>query len=154
VRFASITGRNFREEGLNDTILFGGLAARVVRATATSAEVLVPRGASTGTLTAAGAGGRTQSGEAFSISALPLNEAVAVYPNPTHDQVTISWRQADLVVQQVCIYDTIGRLVATGAMSSATSDELTVPLTHCRAGIYIVAIETPAGRVMKRIILL
>ncbi|MCB2407708.1 IPT/TIG domain-containing protein [Hymenobacter sp. BT178] len=150
----TIIGRNFREEGLNDTILFGGLTARVVRATATSAEVVVPRGASTGTLTAAGAGGRGQSGEVFSVSALPLNEAVAVYPNPTHDKVTISWRQADFVVQQVRIYNTIGGLVATEVVSSATSDELTIPLTHCRAGVYVAVIDTPAGRVVKRITLL
>ncbi|TGE27495.1 DUF7619 domain-containing protein [Hymenobacter metallicola] len=149
-----LTGRNFREEGLNDTILLGGLATRIVRTTATSAEVVVPRGASSGILTAAGAGGRGQSGEAFTMSTLPLHEAVTVYPNPTPDQVTISWRQADFVVQQVRIYDTIGSLVATSLVSSAAADELTLPLTHCRAGLYIVVIETPAGRVVKRVTLL
>ena len=150
----TITGRNFREEGLNDTILLGGLTARVLRVTATSAEVVIPRGASTGTLTAAGAGGRGQSIESFNVSVLPLNEAVAVYPIPSRDNVTISWRQADFVVQQVRIYDTIGGLITTALVSSATSDELTIPLTHCRAGLYIAVIETPAGRVVKRVTLL
>lgn len=150
----TITGRNFGEEGLNDTILVAGIAARVLRATATSVEVVVPRGAVTGALTAAGAGGSGQSGTAFNVSTLSLNEAVTIYPNPTRDQVTISWRNAEFVVQQVRIYDTIGTLIATAAVSSATSDELTVPLTHCRAGIYITVIETPAGRIVKRITLL
>ena len=150
----TITGRNFREEGLNDTILLGGLAARVLRATATSAEVVVPRGASTAVWTAAGAGGRGPSRELFTVRTLPLNEAVTVYPTPTHNEVTISWRQADFVVQQVRIYDTIGGLMATELVSSATSDELTIPLTHCRAGLYLAVIETPAGRIVKRITLL
>ncbi|UOQ74906.1 DUF7619 domain-containing protein [Hymenobacter cellulosilyticus] len=149
-----LTGRNFREEGLNDTILFGGLAARVLRATATSVEVVVPRGASTGTLTAAGAGGQGKSGEAFSVNALPLNEAVTVFPTPTYDKVTVSWRQADFVVQQVRIYNSIGGLIATEMVPAATADELTVSLAHCRSGLYIAVIETPAGRVVKRITLL
>ncbi|RYY10323.1 MAG: T9SS type A sorting domain-containing protein, partial [Cytophagaceae bacterium] len=150
----TLTGRNFGEEGLSDTILFGGLAARVLRATVTSTEVLVPRGASTGLLTAAGAGGRGQSTDAFTVSILPLNEAVAIYPNPTPDKVSINWRYADFVVQQVRIYDAIGSLIATELVTSATADELIVPLTHCRPGLYVAVIETPAGRLVKRITLL
>lgn len=150
----TLTGRNFGEEGLNDTILFGGLAARVLRTTATSAEVVVPRGASTGVVTAAGAGGRGQSSDAFNVSALPLNEAVAVYPNPTPDGITINWRYADFVVQQVRIYDAIGSLISTELLPSTAADELVIPLTHCRAGLYVAVIETPAGRLIKRITLL
>jgi sugar lactone lactonase YvrE len=150
----TLTGRNFREEGLNDTILLGGLRARVLRATATSAEVVVPRGARTGNLTAAGAGGQSQSGEVFSVTTLPLNEAVVIFPNPTRDQVTVSWRQADFVVQQVRVYNALGSLVATESVPSAVADELTIPLTHCRAGLYLAVIETPAGRIVKRITLL
>jgi sugar lactone lactonase YvrE len=150
----TLTGRNFGEEGLSDTILFGGLTARVLRATATSAEVLVPRGASNGLLTVAGAGGRGLSTAAFTLDALPLNEAVAIYPNPTFEQVTINWRHADFVVQQIRIYDAIGGLIANEEVTSATADELTVLLTHCRAGLYVAIIETPAGRIIKRITLL
>jgi len=149
-----ISGRNFREEGLNDTILFGGLATHIIRATATSAEVVVPRGASTGTLTAAGAGGKGQSGKDFIVSTLPLHEAVTVSPNPTPDKVTVSWRHADFVVQEVRIYTAIGTLVATESIPSITSDELTIVLTHCRSGLYLAVIETPAGRIVKRITLL
>ena len=116
--------------------------------------MVVPRGASTGTLTAAGAGGRGQSGEAFSVSALPLSEAVTLYPNPTHDKVSISWSHADFVVQQVRIYTVLGGLVATEVVTAAASDELTIPLAHCRAGLYLVVVETPAGRIVKRITLL
>ena len=150
----TLTGRNFREEGLNDTIQLGGVVARVLRATATSAEIEVPRGASTGVLTAAGAGGRGQSSNGFHVTILPANEAVTVFPNPTHDQVTISWRHANFVVEQVRIYNTLGRLIATELVSTATADELTISLTHYRAGLYIAVIETPAGRVVKRITLL
>ena len=150
----TLTGLHFGEEGLRDTILLGGLAAHVVRATATSAEVLVPRGASPGVLTVAGAGGQGKSREAFTVNSLPLSEAVTVYPTPAQGEVTISWRHADFVVQQVRIYDVLGSLVATGASPAATADELTVPLAHCRAGLYLAVIETPAGRVIKRITLL
>jgi sugar lactone lactonase YvrE len=150
----TLIGRNFQAEGLTDTILFGGLAARVVRATSTSAEVVVPRGASTGALTVAGAGGRGQSGDIFQVSALPLNEAVTVYPTPTHEQVTISWRQANFVVQRIRIYSPIGSLVATELVPPAASDELTIALTNCRAGLYLAVIETPVGRLVKRITLL
>ncbi|OUJ74111.1 DUF7619 domain-containing protein [Hymenobacter crusticola] len=150
----TITGRNFREEGLNDTILFGRLAAHILRATATSVDVVVPRGASTGALFAAGAGGTGKSAETFSVSTLPLNEAVTVYPNPTQDKVTISWRHADFVVERVHIYTPIGDLIATELVPAATSDELTVALTHCRAGLYLAVIETPVGRIVKRITLL
>jgi uncharacterized repeat protein (TIGR01451 family) len=150
----TLTGRNFQEESRNDTLLVGGLAARIVRATSTSMEVIIPRGATTAALTVAGAGGRGQSAEAFQVRMLPLNEAVAVYPNPTRDKLTVSWRQADFIIQQVRIYNSIGELVATESVSSATLDELTIPLTHCRAGLYLAIIETPAGRIVKRIIVL
>lgn len=146
----TISGRNFGEEGLPDTMLVGGLAARVVRATGTSVEVLVPRGASTGAWVAAGAGGLGQSGEPFTVSALPPHEAVTMYPTPAHKEVTISWHQADFVVQQVRIYDAIGGLVATEVVPATAADELTVALTHCRAGLYLAVIETPAGRIVKR----
>jgi sugar lactone lactonase YvrE len=149
----TLTGRNFGEEGLSDTILFAGLTASLLRATATSAEVVVPRGASTGVVTVAGAGGRGQSADIFSVSVLPLKEAVDLYPSPTHDKVTISWRYADFVVQRVRIYDTIGGLIATEAVTSASADELTISLAHCRAGLYLAIIETPAGQIIKRITL-
>ena len=150
----TVTGRNFGEEGLKDTIMLGGLATRVVRATATSAEVVVPRGANTGALTILGAGGSSQSAAAFTVTALPLSEAVTVYPTPTHEQVTISWRQADFVVRQVRIYNAIGDLVATELVPAAATDELTISLAHCRAGLYLAVVDTPLGRVVKRITLL
>lgn len=87
------------------------------------------------------------------MSALPLQEAVTLYPNPTHEAVTISWRQADFVVQQVRIYDAIGSLIAAEQVPSAASEELTISLAHCRAGLYVAIIETPMGRVVKRIAL-
>jgi hypothetical protein len=104
-------------------------------------------------VTVAGAGGRGQSADVFSVSVLPLKEAVDLYPSPTHDKITISWRYADFVVQRVRIYDTIGGLIATEAVTSASADELTISLAHCRAGLYLAIIETPAGQVIKRITL-
>ncbi|WP_426492495.1 DUF7619 domain-containing protein [Hymenobacter sp. 102] len=147
----TLSGRNFLEENRPDTILLAGRVARIVRATATTAEVLVPRGASTGTLTVAGAGGRGQSAGAFSVQALPLAEAVTLYPNPAATQVTVSWQHADFIVERVRVYDALGRLAATAVVSSAVASELTVSLAHCQAGLYTVLIDTPAGRVVKRL---
>ncbi|UOQ69154.1 T9SS type A sorting domain-containing protein [Hymenobacter volaticus] len=105
-------------------------------------------------MTAAGAGGRGQSSAVFHVTILPAGEAVTIFPNPTREKVTISWHHAQFVVEQVRIYDTLGRLIATEAVPSAAADELTVLLTSYRAGLYIAVIETPAGRVVKRITLL
>jgi hypothetical protein len=78
---------------------------------------------------------------------------VLVYPNPTRGNVTLNWQKADFVVEHVRIYDAIGSLVFEQATKGA-ADEVVLPFSGRRAGLYVVVVQTTQGQVVKRLTVL
>ncbi|WP_165822090.1 DUF7619 domain-containing protein [Hymenobacter edaphi] len=149
-----ITGLHFNAENRPDTVYFNGVAAQVLRTSATELEAVVPRGAGSGAILAAGAGGQGRSLTSFTVSALPPAEAVRVYPNPSRGDVGVNWQLADFVVQQVRVYDAVGRLISSQPVPATGADEVVVPLAGRRQGLYLVVLQTSQGPLVKRVTLL
>ncbi|NML67558.1 hypothetical protein HHL22_20345 [Hymenobacter sp. RP-2-7] len=145
----TVTGQHFGADAQADTIYVGGVAARVLRSTATEALVVVPKGARTGPLAVAGAGGRGQSSQEFALLALPPAEAVAVYPNPTHGPLLLDWQRAGFAVQEVCVYNTLGALLLRQDLRSLAADTLALPTLL--PGLYLVVVQTALGPVTKHV---
>lgn len=79
---------------------------------------------------------------------------IALYPNPTSNQITISSSQA--VIYSVEVYDLAGRqLMSTGEGSISgrvQNDHVTMDVSALPSGVYFSKIETDKGRVVKRFV--
>ena len=146
----TISGMNFNADSQVDTIYVNGVAARVLRSSATQAVVQVPRGVRTGPLVVAGAGGRGPSSQDFVVLTLAPDEALAVYPNPTRGLVVLDWQRADFGVQEVRVYNALGKLVLQQALGAAATSA-PLPLDAVGPGLYLVVVQTAQGPVTKRV---
>jgi hypothetical protein len=146
-----LTGSNFQVDAQADTVFFAGVPARVVGITASALQVLVPKGAHTGPVTIAGAGGRGSSKANFEVLALTPEEAIAVYPTPTNGALTVNWERAEFAVQRLTLYDALGQRLLSQSFDAAGPAEIQLHLESYRPGMYVLMLQTTAGRVLKRI---
>ena len=147
----TLSGENFNLDGQADSVYFTGAAAKVLSASPTKLRVLVPRGARSGPLLVAGAGGRTASKAGFGVLTLLPDEALALYPNPAPGgAATLDWRRAAFSVTQVRVFDSRGGLVLSYAPAAA-ADTLALPLAGRSPGLYLVLVQTSQGLVRKRL---
>lgn len=78
-------------------------------------------------------------------------QAVAVYPNPTHGPLTLDWQHADFALQEVRVYNALGQLVLRQALAGVATDTLPLALDTAGPGLYLVIIQTARGSVTKRV---
>ncbi|WP_187261998.1 DUF7619 domain-containing protein [Pontibacter beigongshangensis] len=147
-----LKGQHFLTLGRQDTVSFSGMEAVILSSSASSFKVRVPRGAATGKVMVAGSGGRALAD--FELEPLTPQQAIEVYPNPSSGHITIDFVKADFDVQAVQVYDVRGRLVHDQLLNSGLSYKLEIDLSANAAGVYLVAIRTERGMVVKRIALL
>jgi PKD repeat protein len=77
---------------------------------------------------------------------------ISVYPNPTNSQFTVdfsTYRQQDVIIN---VYNMVGKLVQT--TSSKDVDKITIDMLNQSSGIYIVAIKTPSGTIIRKLSLI
>ena len=101
----------------------------------------------------AGAGGKAIT-NAFVVFNLSLAEAIEIYPNPTKAALTINWYKANFKVESVSIYNSVGKLVFGKDLPAVPNDDLQLKLSPLTAGIYIMRLQTSAGPVIKRVVVL
>lgn len=73
--------------------------------------------------------------------------SLLVYPNPVKEQVTVT---AESPIKSISITDISGRLVLRNAVAGEISK--TVPTANLTNGIYLLTVETEAGKVTKKIV--
>jgi hypothetical protein len=147
----TLTGQHFGADEQVDTVSFGGVRAVVLSATPTTLVVRVPKGAQSGPLLVAGAGGRAQASALFEVLSLTPADAITVYPNPAHTALTVDWQRADFAVEAVRTYDALGRLLATQSLSDTTQTALPLSFAGRVAGLYVVVVQTSRGVVTKHV---
>ncbi|TGE29011.1 DUF7619 domain-containing protein [Hymenobacter metallicola] len=150
----TVSGRNFQVDAQTDTVFFGGIPARVLSATGSELQVVVPKGVRTAPLTVAGAGGRSNSPLDFEVVALSPDEAIAAYPNPTSGELNINWSKAEFEVLELSLYDALGRVVYQQGNLAREPEHVQLRLMGYRPGMYLLRLQTSAGPVLKRISLL
>lgn len=95
--------------------------------------------------------------DSVAVGARPLSTELArdiaslrVFPNPTDQQVTVAFdlKQAGLV--EVSLLDLQGRVLAqrTGGLVSSWQTDFTLP----GAGVYLIVLETAAGRTVRQVL--
>ncbi len=144
-----LKGQHFLVLGQQDTVLFNGAKAAVLRAGEASLTVRVPRGAQTGKIQVSGIGGSTHSASDFVVEELTLQQAIVIYPNPTSGKFTIDYIKADFDVRQVEIFNTIGTRVFHQA--AGEGGKLEADLASLPAGLYHIQVSTSRGEVLKRL---
>ena len=147
----TLTGKNFLVEGKPDTLLLGKQPVAVLAATPTSAVIRVPKGVRTAPFVIAGSGGRTSSAQPFTVLDLSPAEAIEVYPNPAHRDVTLDWLKADFSLERVQVYNTLGSLVATVDLQAETGTRHQLHFAARQTGLYWLLIHTSRGLVKKRV---
>jgi uncharacterized repeat protein (TIGR01451 family) len=149
----TITGENFQADNQADTVYFNGKLAKVLQLTPTGLQVQAPKGVTSGTIVVAGAGGRAEAG-GFEVPELAPVEAIFIYPNPTKGGITVNWFKADFTVEQMQVYNAIGKLVVEQGLTGAANDEQQLLLSQFGSGVYIFRFRTSAGTIVKRVVAL
>ncbi|MFC6998882.1 IPT/TIG domain-containing protein [Rufibacter roseus] len=149
----TITGQNFGADGQADAVFFNGEPTAVLEATPTTLVVKAPKGVSTGAVKIEGAGGEA-TGDEFAVLDLSKEDAIAVFPNPSRGEITVNWYKANYTVQQVEVYDAIGKTLLVQKGEPVPGDEVKLSLSHFGPGIYTVRVQTSNGAVVKRIMVL
>jgi hypothetical protein len=147
----TITGLDFLREGTIDTVYFHGMPATVRSASPTQLVVEVPKGAFTGLVSVAGAGGKGLSPLEFVVPTLASDDAIDAYPNPATTQVTVGWRKADFAVQRVQVFNALGSMLFEQDVQAISTDTLTIDLSSARSGLYLVVLQTAKGTITKRL---
>ncbi|UYZ58854.1 DUF7619 domain-containing protein [Hymenobacter latericus] len=147
----TLTARHLRADAQPDTVWLGQLAAPVVASTPGTLVVQVPRGARTGAFVVGGSGGRSNASPAFEVRALSPDEAIALYPNPTHGTATLDWHRADFDLGELRVYNAVGALVLSRQLGHETTPALELNLAAQRPGLYLLVLQTARGRVLKRL---
>src|SRR5690606_35951710 len=78
-----------------------------------------------------------------------LAEKFNLYPNPATNVVTIT-NNENMVVQQVAVYDTTGKLISTQNFSEQAKIQLNVE--HLASGTYLLHLQTAQGIAVKKMV--
>jgi len=79
-----------------------------------------------------------------------LNNAIALYPNPANEQVTIA-NSSNIVLDAAMIYDLNGKLVAQIDLTNMASEKV-INISNFATGVYMVYITGEQSSVIKRLI--
>jgi len=80
--------------------------------------------------------------------ASPASPSVRVFPNPTRDQVSIAYQGRDRI-QRIKLMDTQGRILTTALPQER---QASLDLSSLPAGLYLLTVDTPRGRLTEKII--
>jgi hypothetical protein len=148
----TITGSDFSAIIANNSVSFNGVIATVLAATSTSLTVLVPVGATTGTISIESGCNLVASTNDFTISNLNvnafLNNKLNIYPNPSNGMLHFD---IDRILEDanLQIVDISGRIVFTN--SNFNSNE-TINISFLKSGIYIVKVNHEGKTFSQKII--
>jgi hypothetical protein len=81
-----------------------------------------------------------------------MDKNISIYPNPSNSQFTVdfsNYQQADVVID---VYNMVGKLVQS--TSSKDVNQMTIDISNQSSGIYIVAIKTSSGTIIKKLSLI
>ena len=79
-----------------------------------------------------------------------LNNAIALYPNPANEQVTIS-NSSNIALETAMIYDLNGKLVSQINLQDMQSEKV-IDVASFATGVYMVYITGEQSSVVKRLI--
>lgn len=86
----------------------------------------------------------------LSVNDLFLNDALAIYPNPTNDVISIKKNQ-DINLKKVVLYDMSGSVVTSGDFNKGFSEDIS--LKSFSGGVYTLMLSDDKGRMLiKKII--
>lgn len=93
---------------------------------------------------------RCGSSEVTSLRAVasPASPSVRVFPNPTRDQVRIAY-QGRGQIQRINLLDAQGRILTT---AFSQERQTSLDLSSLPAGLYLLTVDTPRGRLTEKII--
>ncbi|MBO0934621.1 M1 family aminopeptidase [Fibrella aquatilis] len=77
----------------------------------------------------------------------PTPDALQVYPNPSHDQLTVTFNIQTAGPLTLSLVNTLGQTVATQSETNAAAgaQKRTVPIRQLATGTYILRLQTPDG---------
>ncbi|MEL6811086.1 MAG: T9SS type A sorting domain-containing protein, partial [Bacteroidota bacterium] len=79
-----------------------------------------------------------------------LGNAIAMYPNPAQNKVTIA-NTSSILLEQAVIYDANGRLIHTIDLSDM-QQEKTIDVSQLASGVYMVQIQGDNATTVKRLV--
>lgn len=87
-----------------------------------------------------------------SVNDLPMDAAIAMYPNPTSGELNISFNNLAAGNYNVVVYNTIGGVVLSQSMDVNGAVVRTINMNELPAGIYMVQVSNEKGATTKKVI--
>ena len=80
------------------------------------------------------------------------SDIIKIYPNPTAGELQIT--NYELRIENVEIFDVVGKCVATAAVKTGRTSSLpiTLDISHLPSGVYFVRLQTDKGLITKKIV--
>jgi len=136
----TITGTRFSTVPAENVVAFNGTPAAVTTATATSLTVMVPQGASTGSVSVTTAGGMAISAKLFTVPPVPTITEVSVTDGPAGTKVIITGTNFSTILANDIV--TFNGVAARVIEATATSLTVTVPQGATTGNV---AVKTAGG---------
>ena len=87
-----------------------------------------------------------------SVNDLPMDAAIAMYPNPTSGELNISFNNLAAGNYNVVVYNTIGGVVLSQSMDVNGAVVRTINMNELPTGIYMVQVSNEKGATTKKVI--
>jgi PKD repeat protein len=86
------------------------------------------------------------------VNNITLENAWQIYPDPFTNQLYINSTSASQGIQQIEIYDVLGRVVLQQRIGGSSAQPLQIDVSSLQQGVYFLRIDSPAGSFEKSLI--
>ncbi|GAB5553388.1 MAG: hypothetical protein Sapg2KO_29790 [Saprospiraceae bacterium] len=76
-----------------------------------------------------------------------------LFPNPAKTTLCISGIEENIIVKEITIFDTVGKVLLSTNVSSEVSDQICLPIGNFNSGVYFLKLRTEDGRSFVRKVL-
>jgi hypothetical protein len=84
--------------------------------------------------------------------ATDASNGITITPNPATTQVTLRNNREGFTIDAVTVYDPLGRLVRSEAMTIRTGESGTLSVEGLSAGTYLVRVHGDAGTITRKLV--
>ncbi|MDJ1472050.1 DUF7619 domain-containing protein [Xanthocytophaga flava] len=153
----TINGTNYKKIPTDNQVKIGGIQATIISATENQLIVTVPQNVFTGKVSVTTLGGTATSEVDFILKPTATEQPIwssqiVVSPNPTDGKLTIDFSNTNVSLQQIEIYNHLGKKIVSENISRSTSLKQ-LDLSAYSAGIYLLIFRTKQENACQKIIL-
>ncbi|MDJ1501273.1 DUF7619 domain-containing protein [Xanthocytophaga agilis] len=148
-----ISGKYYQSTASDNRVVIYGKEADIISASETELVIRIPEGAATDKIQVTTPTGSVISSTNFVVrDNAEWDDVIVIFPNPTDGKVAIDLSQSMAQMQQIEIFNNIGKRILSEKVTAITS-KYEVDLSGNATGLYLILVKTDKGTVTRKIIL-